>query len=118
MGLDTYAYHGTHNEHLPDHLFEHIPALCQGICGSQHSGFSGKVYAHVVEEITGYSLYAEWLCADQVKQMATRFQDWLLVPRNYKTYYANTGVSERELRSLAEWFSVVAENGGRVHGWW
>lgn len=124
MGLDTYAYHGTNNEHLPDELFTHIPPLCGGVFSgggvTACSSIRGKVYSSFLSETVGLNLYQEWIPAVTVQDSARRLQDWLAVatPEQIKFVWTAHGLREREIRSLAEWLSVVAENKGRLHGWW
>lgn len=121
MGLDTYAYHTTENELLADELFAHIPPLCGGIMsGGEGSSIRGKVYASFLSETVGLNLYQEWIDPTVVKAAAARLQDWLATatPDQIKFAWTAHGLREREIRTLAEWLSVVGENNGRLHGWW
>lgn len=120
MGLDTYAYHGDRNEMLPASLFEHIPPVLMGGMFSGNgngSSFRGKTYAPFMKTVLGVDLYREKIEQGEVREIADRFHNW--IAKNNETIQGGyADLSEGEIRALAEWFSVVAENNGKVLGWW
>jgi hypothetical protein len=133
MGLDTYAYEGTRNEPLDDALFSHIPPLHGGVfsgsagsvsssncCYGSTSSMRGKVYASFLQDHAGLNLYQEWIAAPEIETAAARLQDWLASASKEDIKYAcrKHGLTLLQMRSLAEWIAVVAENKGRLHGWW
>ena len=73
MGLDTFASRSQEDIVLSK---EDIQAfndaeitLCGGIFSGDGGSFRGKVYASLILEITGESLYAEWLPPETVRAM-------------------------------------------------
>lgn len=115
MGLDTYAY--SSNKAMPAHLFAHIPPVLVGGMFSgngQTSSFRGKVYAPFLRSAIGLDLYQEDIPNDVVARAADQLDKWL--SENPEREFSN--ISREEVVALAQWFRVVADNGGTVGGWW
>jgi hypothetical protein len=120
MGLDTYAYHRNSDgktEMMPDHLFAGIPpVLCGGIFSGNGCGasFRGKVYSAFISNAAGLDLYQEEIPNDTVRRAADALEVWILE----NPHLDFSDISRAEIRALADWFRVVANNGGFVTGWW
>lgn len=129
MGLDTYAIYG--KEHpkynlepgalnsIPDELFPENH-LCGGMFSGHGNSFRGKVYDSWVEFVTGISLYEEMIPPEDVKNMACLMDDvteltWDKFNDLDLNHY---GITYEQTKELAEWFSVVANEGGSIYGWW
>src|SRR5678816_4248612 len=77
MGLDTYAVRpekdadGNYPRAEPEHFTE-VGQLCGGMfSGNGNDGsFRGKVYSHSIEEVTGVSLYQEFIDPAIVEAMS------------------------------------------------
>ena len=124
MGLDTYAVYGRDHHkytkegdnHLPDELFPEN-RLCGGMFSGGGNSFRGKVYSDYVEWVTDVSLYEELIDADLVKVMADQLN--AVTEEDFNKWYSNNWkITYDEAKDLAKWFSVVAEEGGSVVGWW
>lgn len=123
MGLDTYAVYGRdHNKYvkggdnnIPDELFPDN-RLCGGMFSGGGNSFRGKVYADYVEWVTDVSLYEELIDADLVKVMAEQLN--AVTEDKFNEFDNEWGITYDEAKDLAKWFSVVADQGGSVVGWW
>jgi hypothetical protein len=128
VGLDNYAIYGkehskyNHTEGadngIPNELFPENQ-LCGGMFSGGGHSFRGKVYNNLVETFTGFSLYEDILNADEVEIIAnelskvteSRFIDEFSGYDSYEITY-------HEVKQLAEWFRVVANEGGSVISWY
>jgi len=120
MGLDNYAVIVNEREkkgtNAPDEKFKGIN-LCGGMFsgGQESSGIRGKVYDNLIERLTSESLYQEIILPDTVEKMSVRldqveYDDLEEEDRNY--------FSKEVFDNLKKWFSVCAENGYGIAGWW
>lgn len=108
MGLDSFAMIG--NEQMDGALFKHLPpVLCGGMFSDGMSSIRGKVYNEIVDSITGFSLYEEKINNAQVGMIAMALAD---------AGHKGSGLSKKEYETLTEWFRIIHNNGGWVHGWW
>ncbi len=120
MGLDVYAQRGPGGDLTPEdeQAFEAAEiALCGGMLSGAAGSFRGKVYAGLVQEITGESLYEEWIPPERVKAM----HEALLRcdPRELDAIHGELlGDVEEAVTNLAEFFRVCAERGLGLVGWW
>jgi len=115
MGLDTYAY--SSGKSMPAHLFAHIPPVLVGGMFSgngQTSSFRGKVYAPFLHNAIGLDLYQEEIPHETVVRAADLLDKWLEENKGLEF----SDISREEIEALAQWFRVVADNGGTVGGWW
>ena len=119
MGLDTFAAHTPEDIELTEEdlqAFEEANiALCGGIfsSGGNDGSFRGKVYAEMILEVTGQSLYAEWIPPETVKEM----YDTLMAvdPEEAADWgYRNT---TQEVLELRKFFKVSVERGLGLVGW-
>lgn len=121
MGLDTYAAPSPGGELDEDDKSAFVTAQVQ-LCGGFHSGdggsFRGKVYADVVERVTGVSLYQEWIPPETVRAMAACFtrSDPDSLAREMTD--ESNAVTANEIRSLGNFFGVCADRGLGLVGWW
>jgi hypothetical protein len=104
-----------------DHsAFSEVPnVLCGGIFSGNgaSNSFRGKVYSDVIQYLTGESLYQELIPPETVRAMADSLESKLAMELSRK-FYASYEISPEELKALAIWFRVVADQGGVVIGWW
>jgi len=119
MGLDTFAAHTPEDIELSEADLKAFADADISLCGGIFSGggndgsFRGKVYAELILEVTGQSLYAEWIPPETVKEMYTSLMacdpeeaaDWV---------YKNTA---QEVVELRKFFKVCAERGLGLVGW-
>lgn len=128
MGLDSYAVLPCRQENgkyplAPKEAFNSVPGVLVGGLFSGHGdgpSFRGRVYDGYVSEITGESLYQEYIPPEVVKEMASKLE--AAVAQGRTTYRDFEGdeqeISLEEARALAAWFRVCADNGFAVVGWW
>jgi hypothetical protein len=102
-----------HPHGLTDEEVEALDAAAPGLCGSMYSGgdgsFRGKVYVELVQEITGTSLYDNWIPPGTVREMAAAFG-----PGDHPS----AEHSDEEVRQLAAFFRVCGDRGLGLVGWW
>lgn len=128
MGLDNYAVYG--KEHpkynhaegainsIPNTFFPKND-LCGGIFSGGGSSFRGKVYNDVVEFFTGYSLYEDVLETEDVREISVALNGVTEDRFNNEfSDYNSWGITYGEVQQLAEWFHIVAEEGGSVISWY
>jgi hypothetical protein len=118
MGLDTFARtRGEEGkwESAPDQPFEGL-RLCGGMYsgGADSSSIRGKVYAELVEQATGESLYQRHIEPPRVAEMARRLRAVVDDAKRSGTLELHP----QEAEDLARWFEVCAERGYAVEGWW
>lgn len=142
MGLDNYAYKRVPIE---DDKFNGIE-LCGGLMsgGSGSSSIRGKVYASLVEDITGSSMYdrldenavesiSEQLCefaklfksivaeehehSDAFEKRITERDGVKIATWWYTTECSGEEYCLEDVINIAAWFLVVAENEGHVEAW-
>ena len=118
MGLDTYALRGPDKELTKEDLeaFEAADIhLCGGIVSGPPDSFRGKVYYKLVEDITGESLYQEWIPPERVKKMyegLTKCNPEEAAKGNYRY-----SITESEIVDLRKFFKVCAERNLGLYGW-
>lgn len=76
--------------------------------------FRGKVYAELVLDITGESLYAEWLPPETVRTMYRSFMD--CIPQEAIDEYTDDRTIG-EILELRKFFKVCSERGLGLLGW-
>ena len=117
VGLDTYASRTAGGSDLTvedERVFDEAGIE---LCGGFHSGgggsFRGKVYASTVSDVTGISLYHEWISPEEVRQMAAALQD--CDPEEVAE--KDGDVTAHEVRNLAAFFEICAGRGLGLVGW-
>lgn len=121
MGLDTYAVvvknSGEYKIASRKPFASIPPVLVGGLLSGNGDGpsFRGKVYNDYVQEVTGESLYQEFIPTEKVKEMANKLEEAV---KERKFAEVTNPVSAEEAHALTQWFRVCAENGYAVIGWW
>jgi len=124
MGLDTYARRAPEEELTAEdsQAFEAAGIeLCGGIFSGGGGSFRGKVYDDLILEITGVSLYQEWIPPEQVREMYQAFAE--CEPEKTLQEGEADGRfwhehSTDEIAELRAFFRVCAERGLGLAGWW
>jgi hypothetical protein len=93
--------------------------ICGGVfSGSGNDSFRGKVYARIVEDITGVSLYGDpetfETPNETVKQMAIDLEEteWR------DSYIQNYDIEEQEFKDLVRMFRLHADAGHYLLAWY
>jgi len=93
--------------------------ICGGVfSGSGNDSFRGKVYARIVEDITGVSLYGDpetfETPNETVKQMAIDLEEteWR------DSYIQNYDIEEQEFKDLVKMFRLHADAGHYLLAWY
>ena len=118
MGLDSYAMVVRSLNAAENAEFEKVK-LCGGMFSGEGGSFRGKVYNRIIEELTGESLYQEFISPPTVLKMYEELRD------NHRDL-VNDGIdgdmteeeSTKDADSLIEFFRICAERGYALHGWW
>lgn len=126
MGLDTFVSRSPGKPTLTDEDAAAFQASGIDLCGGMYSdgmtSIRGKVYAELVYEVTGVSLYQDWIDPAEVSSLAraldarsaddlARFWDTLGAP-------GGPGHSSEETATLQRFFDMCAERGLGLVGWW
>ncbi len=121
MGLDTFASRFEEITELSEadiKAFERENInLCEGLFTDGEASFRGKVYAIVVLEITGISLFEYWIPPEKVYDMWQAFED--CDPEEFTD--DNSGVRNSDTDSINElrkFFKVCAERKLGLVGCW
>lgn len=128
VGLDNYAVYGKshpkydHTEgatnDIPNKFFPKNN-LCGGIFSGGGNSFRGKVYNDLVEFFANKSLYEDILEPDDVLEIATALSE--ITEERFNQEFAphnSWGITYEEVKQLAEWFRIVAEENGSVVSWY
>ncbi len=114
MGLDSYWRNPETDEIL---LLDFDPPLrlVGGMFSEYGNGsFRGKVYAPLLEAVTGVSLYQQRISNHVIREMADVLDRTPFDPKFQIEY----GVSEQEYRDLQRMFRAYADAGAVLDGWW
>lgn len=108
MGLDTYARNSNdENGALTDQQKQAFASAGINLCGGMFSGqgndgsFRGKVYAHLIEQATGVSLYQDWIEPSTVEGMYEKLTDM-----------------KEDIDNLVKFLDVCVDCGLGLTGWW
>jgi len=121
MGLDTTAMQGFRdgeNVPAPEEWFEGTEGLTRGIMAWGLADLRGKVYSHLIEQISGESLYRESINNATVAKIADSLDDFLEYPEKYRDVVFTYNLNRKETVQLAKWFRAAADNGCYLVGWW
>lgn len=117
MGLDTYASHSSDDVELTDEdsqaFVDAEIQLCGGMFSGEGGSFRGKVYASLILEITGESLYQTWIPPETVREMYSKLMAF--------DAQRDVEVDDSELVSLPDllkYFKICSERGLGLIGWW
>jgi hypothetical protein len=120
MGLDTFAAHTAEDIKLSEADLQAFAeadiSLCGGILSSGGNGgsFRGKVYSELIYEITGQSLYADWLPPEMVKEL----YDSLAAVDPEEAAALGHRNTAKEVLELQKFFKVCSKRGLGLVGWW
>ena len=118
MGLDTYASRSSDDIELTeDDLQAFVDAdieLCGGIFSGDAGSFRGKVYATLLDGITGESLYANWLPPETVRHMYASLLACDAAEAIDQWGFRN---SLDDILALRKFFKVCSERGLGLIGW-
>ena len=115
MGLDTFAARTPQDEELSEEDSRAFAGIA--LCGGLHSGadgtFRGKVYASLIDGVTGVSLYQEWIAPEVVRKMAVAFD--ACDAERVAVEFDRLPV---ECEHLRRFFEICGERGLGLIGWW
>lgn len=121
MGLDSFAAKSEDIIKLSDediNVFEKENInLCEGDFSEGEASFRGKVYAMVVLEITGISLFEYWIPPETVYEMWQAFEN--CDPDEFAN--DNPGIRHSDpdsINELRKFFKACAERKLGLVGWW
>jgi hypothetical protein len=126
MGLDTYASRSPDDVMLTEEderaFFNAGIELCGGLFSGNDGSFRGKVYWDVVFEVTEVSLTTEWLPPETVREMAAKLNamtpEELAETNDYaRTRYTGSPTNADEMMSLQCFFTICANRGLGLIGW-
>lgn len=121
MGLDNFAARSPGEELTEEDLeaFEKADIhLCGGVLSGPPDSFRGKVYSDLILDITGESLYQQWIPPERVKRMYEALircdAKEAIVNRDYDERF----VDESAIVNLRKFFRVCVERNLGLIGWW
>ena len=124
MGLDNFASRSPDDIVLTQADEEAFEAsgleLVGGILSGDSSSFRGKVYASLVLEVTGESLYDQWLPPETVRRMSAALAEHTpaeLVVIQHRAPPVWAPPPERQMADLQQFFAICAERGIGLIGW-
>jgi len=120
MGLDTYASRSPDDLVLltgDNQAFEEAQIeLCGGIFSGEGCSFRGKVYSTLIFEITGESLYQEWIPPEKVKEMYLALAS--CDPEEAIADSDSLDLIPDEIIELRKFFKVCADRELGLINWW
>jgi len=120
MGLDTFAAHTPEDIELTEDDLQAFKDANISLCGGIFSGdgcdgsFRGKVYAEYVLDVTGESLYAEWLPPETVTEM---YQSMAAYELARALEVEEMDPMDLAHSDLCKFFKVCSERGLGLVGW-
>ena len=121
MGLDSYASRSQNEIELTEgdlHAFNEADiSLCGGLFsgGGNDGSFRGKVYSILILEISGISIYEDWVPPEKVQEIY-RFLEACDPEEAAEAYgYRN---SPGDILNLRKFFKVCSERGLGLIGWY
>jgi hypothetical protein len=126
MGLDTFASRSPDDLVLTDEDEAAFRAASIDLCGGVYSdgvtSIRGKVYAELVLEVAGISLYQEWITPEHVLSLSCALEAHSAedLARLWDGLHGRGGPghSSRETAELKRFFQVCAARGLGLIGWW
>jgi hypothetical protein len=120
MGLDNYASNSSEEMTLTPEQAQAFEAADIQLCGGLFSGaggsFRGKIYAPLIAEITGVSLYQEWIPPTTVRKMYQKLS--AVDPEAYIRENNGWEGQKLDILDLRAFFKVCAERNLGLIGWW
>jgi hypothetical protein len=126
MGLDTFVSRSPDRPTLTAEDRATFAASGIELCGGMYSdgltSIRGKVYAELVHQVTGISLYEHWIEPGEVTRLAraldVRSADDLARVWDTLDAPGGPGHSSHETAQLQQFFDICAERGLGLIGWW
>jgi hypothetical protein len=127
MGLDTFASRSPASPVLTTEDVAAFERASIDLCGSIYSdgmtSIRGKLYAELVLEVTGISLYQEWIGVEDVLNLSAALEaytaeDLAHTWDSLDTRRGSSGHSTEETAVLRSFFRICAERGLGLIGWW
>jgi len=126
MGLDTFPSRSADDQVLSAEdvaIFEGADIdLCGGVYSDGVTSIRGKVYAELVLEVTGVSLYQEWIAPDEVLSLARALDahsaKQLALLWDSLGGHRGPAHSSKETAELKKFFRVCADRRLGLIGWW
>jgi hypothetical protein len=116
VGLDTFASNAPGQPSLSEEDERAFAGAGLELCGGMYSGddgsFRGKVYAELILDVTGESLYQEWIPPEVVCEMAAALASC------DPEAVAEPGIPAGVVADLATFFRICADRGLGLVGWW
>lgn len=126
MGLDTFPSRSPEDQVLSAEdvaLFQGADIdLCGGVYSDGVTSIRGKVYAELVLEVTGVSLFQEWIAPDEVLNLARALDThsaeelallWDSLDGNRRPAHPS-----QETAELQRFFRLCADRRLGLIGWW
>jgi hypothetical protein len=121
IGLDNFAARRP-DEHLtPKDLaaFEEADIhLCGGILSGPPDSFRGKVYSELVQDVTGESLYQEWIPPERARKIYESLANCDPKEVMRTGDYDERFIDESAIIDLRKFFKVCVERELGLKGWW
>ena len=120
MGLDNYAIQASGEELTNEDIAAFVaegPNLCEGLASGDPGGFRGKIYLSLVLEITGESLYDDFIPPESVTAMYEALRDCNPDDLTGRGDY-RFGELESQIDELRKFFKVCAERNLGIASWW
>jgi hypothetical protein len=86
--------------------------------GSGNGSFRGKIYADLIDHVTGVSIYQEEIPNEMVRKMADKLQAFDMSSESWKEWQAYEDQDIQHWHDLVRMFRVYADAGALLHGWW
>ena len=123
MGLDVYAVRSPElglTEEDQRAFEEAAIELCGGIFSGDNGSFRGKVYDMLILDLTGVSLYQEWIPPETVREMAGALQrvDPETFEKELAGNYSWEDYSAHTLEHLRRFFDMCVQRGLGLAGSW
>jgi hypothetical protein len=123
MGLDVYAVRSPElglSEEDERAFDEAEIELCGGIFSGDNGSFRGKVYDMLILDLTGVSLYQEWIPPETVREMAEALRrvDPEIFVKELAGHYSWEHYSAHTIEHLQKYFEVCARRGLGLGGSW
>lgn len=114
MGLDNYWVDKEKKQASIEGEFK----VCGGmLSGHGNDSFRGKVYSDLIETVSGFSLYTDYLDPAVIQLIASRLEDYPYEAAN-NCSDEEDGISEEEFKDLQRMFRAHADAGHGLTSWY
>ena len=121
MGLDNFASRNPKKIDISEEdvrAFEEAGiSLCGGLVSDGVASFRGKVYDELITDVTGVSLYTDWISPERVSRMSELLDkyDPEKVKNDTNDYWQKK--TPDDVKMLQNFFRVCAERGIGILAW-